>query len=59
MTSATRTEAFPSHAFGYGYMQGAIKGAMIYLECGLADKAMAELTRALELSERPHDQVTA
>ncbi len=63
MASAARTEAaclasaitaFPSHPYGYGYMQGAIKSALIQLEYGRTEAAIASLAHALELSERPH-----
>ena len=44
---------FPDHPYGYGYMQGAISSAIMQLEHGSTDDAMATLRRALGRSEQP------
>lgn len=64
MASAARTEAaclaspikaFPSYPYGYGYLEGALKSALMQLEYGLTDAAATTIRRALELSEQPFE----
>ena len=68
MSSATRTElavlksveaerAFPSHAYGYGYLQGAIATAIIRLEYESPETVIAVLQKALDRSELPIREV--
>lgn len=45
--------AFPSYPYAFGYLQGAIKTALIQLEYGNADLAANSLRAAIGLSERP------
>ena len=48
--------AFPSHAFGYGYMAGSMRTALIQLEHGLRDCAMETMRDALAMAEQPIGQ---